>query len=242
MKICKKCVINKSLDEFGNNKNNNDGKNIYCKVCELERAKKYRENNRGKVNESSKNYRKNNPEKYKQSIEKYLEKNPNMSSKNRLEIYRQDPEFRKNANEKQRERYRDNVEYERERRKQYYHNNKKIERKKNNEWKKTKLKNDPLERIKKNIRNRIRKFLTGDNKSKRTFDIVGLDKEKFKFYIENMFTEGMTWENYGEWHLDHIKPLYLSENEEDLIQLNHYTNLQPLWAEDNLKKNRKYDN
>ena len=52
----------------------------------------------------------------------------------------------------------------------------------------------------------------------------------------------MTWENYGQWHLDHVKPLYLSENEEDLIKLNHYTNLQPLWAEDNLKKNRKYDN
>ena len=67
------------------------------------------------------------------------------------------------------------------------------------------------------------------------------DKENFKLYIESKFTEEMSWENYGEWHLDHIKPLYLSENEEDLLLLNHYTNLQPLWAEDNLRKNRKYD-
>ena len=52
-------------------------------------------------------------------------------------------------------------------------------------------------------------------------------KEKFKSYIENKFTEGMTWENYGKWHLDHIKPLYLSENEEDLIKYrgNLYKNL-----------------
>lgn len=96
--------------------------------------------------------------------------------------------------------------------------------------------------MKKNIRDRIRQYLTGENKSKRTFDIIGLDKENFKSYIEDKFTEGMSWENYGEWHLDHIKPLCLSENEEDLIKLNHYTNLQPLWSEDNIKKNRKYVN
>jgi hypothetical protein len=242
MKICKKCVINKELDEFGNNKNNNDGKNIYCKVCELERAKNYRENNREKVNEASKNYRKNNPEKYKNSIRKYLEKNPNMAPTNRIKNYRLDPEFIKKEKESRKKYYQKNIEKEREKRKEYYYKNKEKEREKNNEWKKNKLKTDPLERIKKNIRDRVREYLTGDNKSKRTFDIIGLDKENFKSYIENKFTEGMSWENYGEWHLDHIKPLYLSENEEDLIKLNHYTNLQPLWAEDNLKKNRKYGN
>ena len=52
----------------------------------------------------------------------------------------------------------------------------------------------------------------------------------------------MTWENYGLWHLDHIIPLCEAKNEEELYKLNHHTNLQPLWAEDNLKKNRKYGN
>jgi hypothetical protein len=165
-----------------------------------------------------------------------------MISSVRLKKYRENPKFVEKEKERGRLYYQNNIEKERERRKQYYHKNKETERKKNNEWKKNKLKTDSLERMKKNIRDRIREYLTGKNKSKRTFDIIGLDKENFKSYIENMFTEGMSWENYGKWHLDHIKPLYLSENEEDLIKLNHYTNLQPLWAEDNLKKNKKYDN
>ena len=49
----------------------------------------------------------------------------------------------------------------------------------------------------------------------------------------------MTWENYGKWHLDHIKPLCQAKDNDEALLLNHYTNLQPLWAEDNLKKNRK---
>lgn len=242
MKICKKCVINKLLEDFGNNKNYGDGKNIYCKGCELERAKKYRENNREKANESSKNYRKNNPEKYKQSIKKYLEKNPNMSSKNRSEVYRQDPEFRKNENEKRKIYYQNNLDLERERRKKYYHNNKEQCRKKNDIWRKEKLKNDGFFRMKRRLRDRIRDYMKGVSIGKKTKEIVGLDYEDFKNYIYSKFTEGMSWDNYGDWHLDHIKPLCLSENYEDLIRLNHYTNLQPLWAEDNLKKNRKYDN
>ena len=61
----------------------------------------------------------------------------------------------------------------------------------------------------------------------------------FRNYIQKQFTEGMTFENYGSWHLDHIKPLALAKSEEDVILLNHYTNFQPLWAEDNLKKGSK---
>ena len=104
-----------------------------------------------------------------------------------------------------------------------------------------KRKSDGFYRMKINLRNRIRDFLKSDLESKRTKEIVGLDKENFKFYIENKFTEGMSWENYGEWHIDHIKPLYEANDVEEVLLLNHYTNLQPLWAEDNLKKNRKYD-
>jgi len=241
MKICKKCGVEKLLCDFGNNKNNKDGKSIYCKECEKLRSSEFRSNNPDKSKECSKKWRDNNPEKYKETINKYLTKNPHMTSKERLKKYRENSEFNKKESISRKEYYLNNIESERERRKQYYYDNKKNERIKNNEWKKNKLKTDSLERMKKNLRNRIREFLTGENKSKRTFDIIGLDKENFKLYIESKFIEGMSWENYGEWHLDHIKPLYLSENEEDLLLLNHYTNLQPLWAEDNLRKNRKYD-
>ena len=242
MKICKRCLTEKNLNEFGKNKQNKDGLSIYCLTCEKTRAEEYRINNRDKVNKSAKDYRKNNPEKYKESIKKYLDKNPEMTSTNRVRIYRKNEEFRKKETLKSREWYLKNIEKSRERSKKYYHENKKILREKNNQYKKLKLKTDSLERLKKNLRDRIRQFLTGDNKSKRTFDIIGLDKQNFKLYIESKFEEGMSWENYGEWHLDHIKPLYLSENEDDLIKLNHYTNLQPLWGKDNIKKNRKYDN
>jgi hypothetical protein len=49
----------------------------------------------------------------------------------------------------------------------------------------------------------------------------------------------MTWENQGQWHLDHIYPISLAKNEQEVIKLNHYTNFQPLWAKDNLTKHNK---
>ena len=81
--------------------------------------------------------------------------------------------------------------------------------------------------------------MTGNQNSIRTKDIVGLDYIEFKNYISSMFTDGMSWENYGKWHLDHIIPLRVAKNEEEVLLLNHYTNLQPLWAEDNLRKGGK---
>ena len=51
----------------------------------------------------------------------------------------------------------------------------------------------------------------------------------------------MSWENQGKWHLDHIIPISSAKTEEDVIRLNHYTNFQPLWAEDNFKKGKKYE-
>jgi hypothetical protein len=50
----------------------------------------------------------------------------------------------------------------------------------------------------------------------------------------------MSWENQGKWHLDHKTPISWSETEEEVVKLNHYTNFQPLWAEDNLSKGNRY--
>ena len=70
---------------------------------------------------------------------------------------------------------------------------------------------------------------------------LGCDVEKYKCYIEDNFKEGMTWENHGEWHIDHIKPCcsYNLEDEEEQKTCFNYTNLQPLWAIDNLVKGGK---
>lgn len=242
-KKCNKCGEIKEMSEFSKNKKTKDGVCLYCKECEKKRAFEYRDKNRNKVNESSKKWRKNNPEKYKQTIDKYLEKNPHMESKYRTRKYREDDEYKKKLREKRVEYYKNNIEEERLKSKKYYYQNREKLRKQNDEWKKKKLKEDSIYRIKKNIRHRIIKYLKGKELSKRTFEIIGLNYEEFKLYIEKQFTDGMNWENYGSfgWHIDHIIPLCTAKTEEEIIKLNHYTNLRPLWREDNLKRNRKYE-
>jgi len=79
----------------------------------------------------------------------------------------------------------------------------------------------------------------GYKKNSKANKILCCSFEEFKEHIERQFTEGMSWENQGEWHLDHIYPVSLAESEEHLIKLNHYTNFQPLWAIDNFKKGNK---
>lgn len=68
---------------------------------------------------------------------------------------------------------------------------------------------------------------------------VGCDPEFLCKYIESKFKPGMDWNNRHLWHIDHRIPLSSAKTVEELLKLNHYTNLQPLWAEDNLKKSNK---
>ncbi len=100
---------------------------------------------------------------------------------------------------------------------------------------------DPLYKLTENIRSLIRISIKnrGFKKSSKTANILGCSFEEFKIHIENQFTEGMTWENHGEWHYDHIYPVGKRRDEAHLIELNHYTNFQPLWADDNWTKGSK---
>jgi hypothetical protein len=107
----------------------------------------------------------------------------------------------------------------------------------NKDWQKNKREYDVLFRLRGNLRARLCNIIK--NKTTKTLDSVGLDINEFKKFIENKFKDGMCWENYGEWHIDHIQPLSSGNSVEEILQLNHYTNLQPLWAEDNLKKSNK---
>lgn len=76
-------------------------------------------------------------------------------------------------------------------------------------------------------------------KKNRTEIILGCSFEELKIHLQNKFTQGMCFDNYGQWHIDHIIPVSYAKTEEEIIKLNHYTNLQPLWAVDNLKKSNK---
>jgi len=80
----------------------------------------------------------------------------------------------------------------------------------------------------------------GFSKTARTHKILGCSFIEFKSYIENQFKEGMSWENHGRlgWELDHIVPQCLAETKEEVFSLNHYSNFQPLWAEENGPSNK----
>jgi hypothetical protein len=78
-------------------------------------------------------------------------------------------------------------------------------------------------------------------KKGKTMELVGCTTENVMKHLESKFTEGMTWENYGQWHIDHIKPCasFNLEDVEEQKKCFHWTNLQPLWAKDNLVKGAK---
>jgi len=89
-------------------------------------------------------------------------------------------------------------------------------------------------RIRKNINASIKK--KGFTKRSSTYKILGCDYDFFKNYIESQFVKNMNWSNI---HLDHIKPLSTANTEKEVLDLNHYTNFQPLFAIDNLNKATK---
>lgn len=100
---------------------------------------------------------------------------------------------------------------------------------------------DPLYALAHRIRCRVSgAFRSGGySKKSKIAEIVGCSFEDFKTHFESLFTDGMCWERFSEIHIDHIIPVSSATNEEELIALNHYTNLQPLWAKDNLQKSNK---
>jgi hypothetical protein len=110
-----------------------------------------------------------------------------------------------------------------------------------NNWSHIKSKTDIIFKLKKNMRSRLGLFLNLKKitKNNKTFNIIGCSPEFLKEYLETQFVNNMSWGNRNEWHIDHIIPLSSAKTEEEIYKLCHYTNLQPLWAEDNLRKSNK---
>ena len=78
-------------------------------------------------------------------------------------------------------------------------------------------------------------------KNSNTENILGISYSDFKIYIEQQFTDDMTWDNYGEWQLDHKTPISWAKNETEVYELNNYNNFQPLWTIDNQTKGNRYE-
>ena len=106
-------------------------------------------------------------------------------------------------------------------------------------------KNDSNYRISCVLRARFRAAIKDNTKNGSAVKDLGCSLHEFKQYIESKFQPGMTWDNWSRngWHIDHIKPLSLFDltDPEQLKQACHYTNLQPLWAKDNILKSNKVD-
>jgi hypothetical protein len=90
------------------------------------------------------------------------------------------------------------------------------------------------------LRNNVRRYII-DKRGKRTEEILGETFDNVRLHIQRRFKENMSWSNYGEWHIDHIIPLSSGKNRDEWIKLNHYSNLQPLWAEENMRKKARLD-
>jgi hypothetical protein len=122
----------------------------------------------------------------------------------------------------------------------------KANRKKANDYR-AKQMQKPNFRIAQSVRNRLRDRLKtfGFSKSSKTSELIGCSWVELRLHIEKQFKPGMTWENYGisGWHIDHIKPLasFDLSDQKQLSEACHFTNLQPLWAKDNLAKGAKID-
>lgn len=104
-----------------------------------------------------------------------------------------------------------------------------------------KRRTDPLFKLITNLRVRLNDSLTSKkwNNSTHFREYIGCTKVQLVTHLEKQFQPGMTWQNHGEWHIDHIVPLSSAKTKEELYKLCHFTNLQPLWAEDNIKKSNK---
>lgn len=101
-----------------------------------------------------------------------------------------------------------------------------------------KYKTDINYKIESSLRNRVRSAVTKGYKSNRSIKLLGCSIDELKVHLEQQFEPGMSWDNYGEWHIDHIIPCARFDLRNPIHQkiCFNYRNLQPLWAKDNSSK------
>ena len=223
MKECTKCKEVKELEEF-----HKDGRKPgkycgACKSCTNSRHKAYREANREKLKQKSLAYYESNKEKYKAyrevNKEKYKDyyKAYGKTNKEKLSQYM----------------------------KSYYESNKERITQIKIDYKRTRRAQDPLYKLQDNIRTLVQNAISrqGYNKNTKTAEILGCSFEELRAHLIQTFEMNYCIEYSDEYdvHIDHIYPVSLAQTEEELLSLNHYSNLQYLFAEDNLEKSNKID-
>ena len=244
-KVCKKCGIEKPLTEFRKTYNKKYDRYYYrteCHDCELSYSreyeltredrteyrrtynKNYRIKNLDKLKEQNIKYRKEHKEELKEKGKKYREKNKEI------------------INEKSKEYYKKNKEKILDYHHKYNKENSEVLVKKAYEYQKHKESTDEFYKFKRLIRDCILKSFKRANHRKSSYakDIIGIDFDAAWDYLKETWKKNYGTEYNGEpYHIDHIIPLSTAKNEEDVIKLCHYTNLQMLKPDDNLEKSDK---
>lgn len=190
-------------------------------------------------------YKEKNRVRYQDKREEIRERHNSDYVKNRERVLKRQKARREANPELFRERakrYREkNVELFNTRSREYYSNNKESVIKRTMAYKVARYSSDPVYALGVNIKSRVNEAIKAVNgrKSKRSNKYVGCTWAELAHHIERQFLNGMTWENKGDWHIDHIIPLASAKTIEDLEPLLHFTNLRPLWATDNHQKSSK---
>lgn len=235
MKKCSKCGVEYILSFFNRDKSSKDGHRSDCKDC----SKKYRELNRDR----ERDYRIKNSERIKEVYIKYRIENNDKINEKKREYYLNNKEVLK---EKSKKHYNNNRDSKLSYQKKYQKDN----RESRNLYLSVRRNNDPLFKLITNVRNLIYNsfYYNGYGKNSKTEELLGCSFDELKIYLESRFEQWMNWENRGlynsqlnhGWDIDHIIPLSSSKSEDDVIRLNHYTNLQPLCSHINrdIKKDK----
>lgn len=218
MKTCNKCKELKPFAEFNKGKSSKDGHQYSCRVCQAEAAKTDRQLN---------------PEKYKIRKRKSYDKNPKAHSEKSNECAR-----------KRREAFPELVR-ERGRKNRKIHSERRNARRRATRGvcEKNKKDSDIGYRLRCNLRSRTSIALRNKQKTGSAVQDLGCTGQYLADYLETLFAEGMSWENYGNkegnWNIDHIAPLsaFNLEDRQHFLLANHYLNLQPMWHVENMSKN-----
>mgnify|MGYP003436258720 CR=1 FL=1 len=228
-KKCIVCKIIKDLSFFGKSSRCKDGHINQCKECKKKYLYEYSENNKDKIKIIQKKYNDSNKDKRKV----YYETNKEIIRSNYKSWYSENSESVSNRTKIW---YYENKERKIETAKIWNLENKDLVNEYRRNWSKNKRINDPLFAITENIKSSIRRSIVERKfrKKSNTIEILGCSFEEFKSYLES---NGEL--NYG-WDIDHIIPISIAKTEDEVLKLNHYTNLQPLCSK--INRDIKKDN
>lgn len=245
MKKCTKCLIEKSLDQFGKDKAAKDGKAHRCKECKRRASEQYRNAHPEKVRAAVKRWQAENVEQQKA----YRKANKAAAA---ARSKRWDEENRERAAEKSRRWRRRNPEYGAKAAAKYRSLNPEKVAASKKAWNKAnpdkvkmmgaQRRSCPKYRIEATVRTRLHRSVAKASGC-RTFDALGYTSDQLRSHLERQFQKGMCWDNYGDWHIDHILPLssfdYATTDDPAFKQAWALANLRPLWADENQAKSDK---